>query len=246
MSYKRVAAIAVWCLGCGSDPASPDARPVTDTAEAADAPADAGPPTSVTLTVFTTDGAPAATGSDVVLISDNGGPWTPVSGTDGVFTATVVGPRYAFARQCADTEYTEAWIFHLTLVDGTAIRDVNCKRSPDTATVTGAVAGVAEGQYGFISIGGGFGTGRPGTNYSLKARRGTGTLAAWVAPSAQPRIVQRFLIQRGIDITGDRVIDVDFAAGVAAEDHAIAGAGGGSLEQSSSACCLRGARAVFF
>lgn len=194
--------------------------------------------TPVTFTVLTFDGQPET--GDIVLYSDNDGAWTPVTGTAGVYHFNVVGPRYAIARGCDDpgSQYTEAWLYYLTLGDSTDVHDVGCHASTAAVTVSGAVTGL-NGHRGLIQTQGGFALlSSTATDYTLVQAPGTTDLVAKLypnVPSTQPRPTQRLLVERDLVVPAtDLVHDLDFAAdGVDPETHTftLAGANPGAASR---------------
>lgn len=229
-----VVALAMLGSGCGGGSSGDDvdARPHPDGPPGADASPDApfnGTP--VTFTVLTYDGQPE--NGDVVLYSDNDGPWHPVTGTNGVYHFSVAGPRYAIARGCDDpaSQYTEAWLYYLTLGDSTDVHDVGCHSSGAGVTVSGALTGLT-GHRGLIQTQSGFTLLTAAqTDYSLVASPGTTDLVTKLypnVPATQPRPTERLLVERDLVIpTTDLVHDLDFTAdGVAPETHTFTISGG--------------------
>jgi len=217
-------------LGCGGGGDSPadaggDAPSTPDAAPGA---------TAITFTVTTLDGLPEVT--DVVLISDNAGPWQPVTATGGAYHASVVGPRYAIARACRDdaTQYQEGYLYYLTVDDPTDVHDVSCHYVA-TAAIGGAITGIAPTQAAKIVSSYSAATLQAGaTDYAMTMPPGTTDLVARVypaVPSTQPRPTQRLLIERDVAVTDGLVHDLDFDAdGFDPETHTIAISNPGASE----------------
>jgi hypothetical protein len=204
-------------LGCGGGGSDPDAGGDDDVPDARfDAPP--GTPTDVTLTVLGLDGLPD-TGAEIVLVSDNGGPFTPVTGTGGVYRASVVGPRYAFARGCRDAvnQYAEGYIFYLTLDDTTDVRDVGCHFDFPTVLLSGTMTGILPTQRGALVTEFATSTFTAGaTDYSMGVPPGTTDLFGRLfpaVPTTEPRPTERLYIERDVAVPGDTIHDVDFGLG---------------------------------
>jgi hypothetical protein len=207
------ALLALVMAACGGDDTGTPADASGTDAARADANVDGGPgeTTTITFAIRSLDGATET--DDVVLVSDNGGAWRPMTLDGEVFTAEVVGPRYAVARGCSEPlfAFAEAWIYFLTIEDGTALTDVGCHDSPTVRTVSGTLTGVAGNQRGtvYAEHGAGF-FGAGATAYQLTTGSGTTDLVARLNASSQPRVTQRLLIVRDLDVTVDTVRDLDF------------------------------------
>ena len=171
--------------------------------------------TTIRFRITTRTGNPET--GDLVLVSDNGGPWVPVPGNAGVHTFSVFGPRYVIARECRSDFWEklgEANLYYLTVEDGTEIRDHGCWIDTGlTATVGGSSTGVPAGQYAGLGTGWQFlGTSLPsGTGtWSMAVPPGrVNLLAAIQSDFAQP--VNRLLFRRNVLVTGTTTVNLDFA-----------------------------------
>lgn len=209
----------VGCGGGGGSGDDIDAAPTPD--GRVDAPPSATP---VTYTVVGLDGAPET--GDVVLVSDNDGPFAPVTGTNGVYQFMIAGPRYAIAHDCDDpaNQYSEAYLYYLTVDDTTDLHDLGCRSTTATVTVSGAVTGVGAAQRAAITTGAGFAFPAAGaTSYTLTQPPLTvdvvGRLIPDVTTSVRP--TQRLLIERDVVVPASGLVhDLDFTAdGVVPETH---------------------------
>jgi hypothetical protein len=215
---SMTAIVAAALLGCGGGTDQPpDAG--FDAARPPDAAPDAPPEgTPITFTVLTFEGVPES--DDVVLISDNGGAWRPMaSTTTGVYTAHVEGPRYVIARGCVDLDfqYTEAWLFHLTVAEATELTDLGCHAQAATVRLSGALVGVGADQRGAIATAAGTAIFPGGAaDYALEVPPGPIDILGRLHPnvsSSQPRPTQRLYLARdvAVDAPGPVVRDIDFA-----------------------------------
>ena len=195
-----------------ADAPTPDA-PVFD-ASVPDAPnPDAPPVTQLTFTIVNYVELPDT--EAVVLVSDNGGPWQPVTGAGGVYHPPVVGPRYAIARACKSGPWStiqdDVNIYYLTLDDGLDVRDLGCRRAGETASISGSVSWSGSGHEAFVDPGWQWGNTlfTPGP-WSANAVPRTISVVGFLAPTSGPGQTDRMLIHRDVVISGATVHHVNF------------------------------------
>jgi len=106
-----------------------------------DAAIDSTPPGGTTLTI-TTYQASGPINTQLVAVQDGDGPWTALTGTAGVYTATVHGDRYGVLTSCVSTGFKGALFWYAAVSDGTTLYFDNCDDpGPTAAGISGAVTG---------------------------------------------------------------------------------------------------------
>lgn len=179
--FLRVAGavVAIGTLACGAVQSPAD--------DSAETPPDSGPPDSapdaprtstLSLTTYRTEGP---VNTQLVAFQDGDGPWTALSGTAGVYTATIHGERYGLLIACTSSAYAGGpQIYYATVSDGTELYSQDCEEpAAAPAVVTGSVAGAAAGDR--IRVVGPYGSSdlpSGTTSYSLSTYAGPGKLIA--------------------------------------------------------------------
>jgi hypothetical protein len=99
--------------------------------------------TTLTITTYQASGPINA---KLVAVQDGDGPWTALTGTAGVYTATVHGDRYGVLTSCVSGLYSGPSIWYAAVSDGTALYFDDCADpGPAAAGISGAVTGAATG-----------------------------------------------------------------------------------------------------
>src|ERR1041385_8762595 len=123
-----------FAVGCGSVHSNPDAQVDTQV----DTP---GSTTTLTVTTFRPSGP---VNSQLVAVQDGAGPWTVVSGTAGVYTATLHSDHFGFMVACTGDLFSDVFITYAAVSDGTSWFVGDCNLPTATvATISGSVTGAA-------------------------------------------------------------------------------------------------------
>lgn len=152
---------------------------------------------------------------------DGDGPWTAVPGRGGVYRLPITDPGGRFGVLLGDIcqgETSATWISNGYF---NALKDVQllqalvfCNPSPGPPAETFDLRGQLDGAGGttvLVSGNGGLYSFPPGsTDYTMKLLRGPGDLVAAAYPSTQDYRPSRILLERGLDIQGATVRNLDF------------------------------------
>ncbi len=123
--------LSVGLLACGShsNHHSPDAA------------GDSSPQGGTTLTINTYS-ASGPINTQLVAVQDGDGPWTELTGTAGVYTATVHGDRYGVLTSCVSTGFKGPSLWYAAVSDATTLYFDNCDDpGPTGANISGAITG---------------------------------------------------------------------------------------------------------
>jgi len=200
--------VAAWgpLAGCGTVPPAdrtPDGGPGGD-------PDAAGPSGPVTIAITNQQVSGRATAAALVAIQDGDGPWQAVTGTDGVYRASVSAARYGMVVACerardgavfvtlgfyAANEGTERFAIDYCALD-----------NPVSVSISGTVSGVQMGESlwvsdGFSESAGAF------TSWDLEAVAGPGTLIGMKMTGDRPTAM---LLQR-VTYAAGATFKLDFA-----------------------------------
>ncbi len=190
---------------------------------------DASGSSTLTVTTYRTSGP---VNTQLVAIQDGDGPWTVLSGTAGVYTATLQSNRYGVMTSCVSAMFGGGpMIVYGTISDGTALYFADCEDSgPAVANITGTVTGAAAANpvsildQSFDTADVPAGT----TTYALASTAGPQKLIADELVNARP--VKLAMVDA--NVVDGATANFDLAAGFAPVTHAItasAGIGGASL-----------------
>lgn len=134
---KLTSILSVALLGCGggsghNPDASPDSTPI-----------DSAPPsTTLTITTYRTAGP---INTQLVAVQDGDGAWTALTGTSGVYTATLHTDRYGVLVACTSTMFGGGpAVFYAAVSDGTKLYFSDCDDpGAPAANISGAITGAA-------------------------------------------------------------------------------------------------------
>jgi hypothetical protein len=99
-------------------------------------------PTGGTALTITTYRASGPVNTQLVAVQDGDGPWTALTGTAGVYTATVHGDRYGVLTSCVSGLYSGASLWYAAISDSTALYLDDCADpGPASAGIRGSVTG---------------------------------------------------------------------------------------------------------
>ncbi|MCS6829860.1 MAG: hypothetical protein NZ749_04365 [bacterium] len=175
------------------------------------------PPEARRVLVRTTQGG-VARNVEFVAFQDGDGRWQALSGTGGEYRFEVADPngRYGVVIVCLEPEGPHVRIIHATQAEIDQLT-VACEATASTATVSGAVRGLAEGEGAavFMAQSSAFWD-RLARTYRLeRVPHGTHDLIALVQGFMQPLTPSKMFIRRNLNIGGNTSEDVDFASGEA-------------------------------
>lgn len=198
----------------GDNDAGPDARLP-----------DGGPgATAVTIRAYA-DGVPSFTGltENVPLLGfqDGDGAWVALSGTAGVYHATVSGQRYGVAVGCG-LPFTSLVIYYQALSDATDLGVDGCFPAPsDTADIAVSVVN-ANGKETSVSVGiADSSITGVGSLHLAVPRRMADVFAVSHTAGADP--ITEAAVYRGptLNVTGNTSLSIDLTQAVPLEDHPL-------------------------
>ena len=194
--------VASGCAGSAGAGASPDAAAL-----------DAGLAqiTITTVVPFTA----AAANADLVALQDGDGAWHALTGTDGVYHATITGPRYGVAVGCG-TGTRALRLYYQAFSDTTELVATGCDATPAFATAAIDLRGtgtnpdrqteVSIGAYSLDVVADGA--------YSLPVPKQRADVFAFSATRTEnPDVVRDVVAYRGptLDVDGDLALSIDMA-----------------------------------
>ena len=168
-------------------------------------------------------GGPANT--QLVAVQDGDGPWTALTGTAGIYTATIHGDRYGVMTSCATTTFGGGpTIYYATIADGTTLYFDDCEDPGEamadiTGTITGAAAAdpvrVHDSFFQETDVPAGT------TTYMLTTLAGSQTLIAEELVDKRPVKLARM----DATVHDGAKVNFDLAAGFAPVTHALSVSG---------------------
>lgn len=181
---------------------------------------DPGSPTKLTLTTFTATGP---VNTQLVALQDGDGAWTVVSGTAGVYTATVHHDRFGLMVACSAATFSSVFTIYATPADGTSWYVDDCSDAgPAAATISGNITGAAAANStrvinGFDFIDAPAGT----TTYSLPTTAGPSKLFGEELVNDRP--VKLTTVDT--TVADGATVNFDLATGFAPETHTLSANG---------------------
>ena len=174
-----------------------------------------GTPTKLTLTTFTASGP---VNTQLVAVQDGDGAWTVVSGTAGVYTATV-HDRYGLTIACSTATFSSVFTIYATVADGTSWYVDDCSDAgPAAATISGSITGAAAANptrvlNGFDSVDVPAGT----TTYTLPTTAGPSKLFGEEMVDNRPVT----FATADTTVADGATVNLDLATGFAPETHTL-------------------------
>jgi hypothetical protein len=158
--------------------------------------------------------------TQLVVVQDGDGAWTAVTGTAGVYTATLHSDHFGFAVACTGNMFSSVYTIYAAVSDGLDWYIGDCSEpSAATATVNGTVTGAAAANalrvmngFDFVDVAAGT------TTYSLPTSAGPSRMFAEELVNKRPiKIV-------GVDttVTDGGTVDFNLANGFAPVTKALA------------------------
>src|SRR5262245_59584202 len=208
----------------GDDAATPDGAvpdgSLPDGAPPDSSPPDAPPTHAITIRVYP-DLVPTFTGitenAALVALQDGDGAWTALSGTSGVYTATIRSTRYGVAVGCTAASLT---VYYQSIDDANDLPVDGCPHPPvDAADITVSMVNAAARQTDvFVGVAKGMVTGNESVHLAVAKRR-----EDVFAISRNPGDAADVTIYRGptLDVTANTSLSVDIARALPLERHTL-------------------------
>ena len=176
--------------------------------------------TTLTITTYQASGP---INTQLVAVQDGDGPWTALTGTAGVYTATV-HDRYGVLTSCVTTGLKEPSLWYATVSDSTTLYFDNCDDpGPAAAGISGAVTGAATADSASVL-----------DAYFDQADVAAGTTAYTLSTfvGAERLIAEDLVNMRPVKlatvdgtVADGATVNFDLATGFAPVTHALTGAG---------------------
>jgi hypothetical protein len=216
----------VCAAACGSGPsARPDAAVEVDAAPDAPGAPDAPAETAITIKVFP-DLVPTYTGrtenAALVALQDGDGPWVALTGTGGVYGATVTGRRYAVAVGCTGPD-PSVQLYYQSVSDTAEVLADGCASTRDTVRISVDVLGMPSTESAEVWVGRGVGFAFDGQPAQIDHPKGSADLFVRSAPD-QPGPPVPVKLYRGptLNLVADLTMEVDIEKlGLPPERHAV-------------------------
>lgn len=241
MLHRHVLNRVAWCVaigtaavGCGGkDAGTVDATPSGD-APSGDAPigdapgSDAPGPTEITIKTFP-EKLPSYNGrtedAELVAFQDGDGPWTALTGTGGVYHATVTGLRYGVAVGCTVEFDSGIRLYYQSVSDTREVLADGCSSNVASVHVSVDLQGLQTGQRGEVWLGSAVGFEASGRAAEIDVAKGTADLFARSSVfdnGTGSRVPVKLYRGPTLDLQVDQSLKVDLdAVGRPPESHAL-------------------------